>query len=126
MKVGDKIRFFRKKQKLTQKELARKAGLAEITIRQYESGLYEPKFDTAKKIAVALEISVYDLMEWDNVELTKEVEFIEQAAQIGGSTYEMNLAFARLNEDGKQKALAYIEDLLQIDAYCLDEGQEDK
>lgn len=127
MNTGERIRFFRKKVKLTQKELAQKAGLAEITIRQYESGRYEPKFDTAKRIAAALEVSVYDLMDWDErydvAEMVRGAEFLDHAAQIGGSVYDLNFAFFRLNEVGQQKVLAYIEDLLLIDAYTVPENE---
>ncbi len=113
---------------MTQKQLAEKANLAEITIRQYEGGLYEPKSESAGRIAEALGISIADLMGWDErydvAKMAREVEFIDHAAQIGGSIYDFNIAFARLNEAGQQKALAYIEDLLQIDAYTLPENEK--
>ncbi len=52
--IGENIRKFRKKANLTQKELAEKCGLAEITIRQYETGKRTPKTEILAKIADAL------------------------------------------------------------------------
>lgn len=60
--VGKNIRRFRKEAGLTQKQLAEKTGIAEITIRQYESGKYKPKIDKLIKIADALNIPYYWLV----------------------------------------------------------------
>lgn len=60
--IGGNIRKFRKKAKLTQKELAEKCGLAEITIRQYETGKREPRFNQQKLICSALGITLSDLL----------------------------------------------------------------
>ena len=61
MSISENIRFFRKEANLTQKDLARKCGLAEITVRQYESGKREPRSSQLAKIAGALNISAVDL-----------------------------------------------------------------
>lgn len=61
--IGNKIKQFRKEKGLTQKELAAKLGVAEITIRKYESGDREPKLDQLEKIASALDIEFLDLMD---------------------------------------------------------------
>lgn len=60
--IGENIRKFRKKANLTQKELAEKCGLAEITIRQYETGKREPRFNQQKLICSALGITLSDLL----------------------------------------------------------------
>ena len=118
MTTGERIRKYRKAAHLTQKELAKKVNLAEITIRQYEGNLYEPKQEAAKRIASVLGVSISDLMGWDEeidvTRLSKEVKTIEL-------TETMNNAFSRLNPAGQQKAVEYVNDLLQIDAYRLEE-----
>ena len=43
---------------LTQKELAEKAGIATITLQQYERNKREPRKEVLSKIAVALNIPV--------------------------------------------------------------------
>ena len=43
--IGAKIREFRKARGMTQKELGEKSGIAEPTIRRYELGKLNPKFE---------------------------------------------------------------------------------
>ena len=47
--IGAKIRELRKARGLTQKELGERAGIAEPTIRRYELGKLNPKFETVQK-----------------------------------------------------------------------------
>ncbi|GLB33026.1 hypothetical protein LAD12857_49490 [Lacrimispora amygdalina] len=56
MNPGEKIQELRKEKGLTQAELAKKAGLSEISIRKYEKGDRKPKIETLRCIAGALEI----------------------------------------------------------------------
>lgn len=63
MTIGDKIKDSRKKQKITQKRLAEMTGIAEITIRQYELGKYNPKIDNLKKISSALNINIGEFLD---------------------------------------------------------------
>lgn len=61
--TGKNIRSLRKKAGLTQKELAKKAGINEVTVRSYEAGKYAPKIETLKKLATALNCEVSDIDE---------------------------------------------------------------
>lgn len=56
MTIGESIRKARNDMGLTQSELARRVGLATVTIRQYENGSREPRLDTIKQIATALDV----------------------------------------------------------------------
>lgn len=58
MATGDRIRSIRKSRNLTQKQLGELAGIAEPTIRRYELGKLNPKYETLVKIAAALKTSV--------------------------------------------------------------------
>ena len=51
MSLSTTLRELRKKHNLTQKQLGELSGTSEITIRQYESGKYNPKMETLQKIA---------------------------------------------------------------------------
>lgn len=67
MLVGDRIKEIRKEKHLTQKELGEKLGVSYQMIAQYENGKRNPKPETLKKIADALEVPVsslgfYDMM----------------------------------------------------------------
>lgn len=56
MTIGESIRKARNDMGLTQSELARRVGLATVTIRQYENGSREPRLNTIKQIAAALNV----------------------------------------------------------------------
>jgi len=59
--IGNRIKKYRKNIHMTQKELAKKIGCAEMTISQYERGLYSPKIDARIAIAKALGVEYVDL-----------------------------------------------------------------
>ena len=57
MTIGTRIRETRKARGLTQKALGELAGIAEPTIRKYESDRLHPKFETLEKLAAPLEVT---------------------------------------------------------------------
>lgn len=63
MPTGFKIKDIRIKKGLTQKQLGEKCGMYESQIRKYENGKANPKMETLRKIAVALECNVSDLLD---------------------------------------------------------------
>ena len=60
--IGDKIRYYRKEKGWTQKQLGEACGINESNLRKYELGKQNPKLDTLTKIAEALGVSVYALI----------------------------------------------------------------
>lgn len=56
--VGARIRDERKKHKLTQEQLAAKAGLQQAHVSRIESGVHSPNRKTMKKIAKALGLPI--------------------------------------------------------------------
>lgn len=56
MTIGERIYYCRIENKMTQKQPAEKAGMADSAIRKYESGRVTPKFDTLNRIAAALDV----------------------------------------------------------------------
>ncbi|QIB68566.1 helix-turn-helix transcriptional regulator [Aminipila butyrica] len=62
MTIGSKIKFYRNRLRLTQKELAKQTGLSENAIQKYEQGARIPKMSNLKKISKALDISVDTLI----------------------------------------------------------------
>ena len=61
-KLGQRIRKLRKQQKLSQTELAEKAGVALMTISRIERGEHDPHVRTLVRIARALGVSTISLM----------------------------------------------------------------
>lgn len=61
MEVGDirgMLAIARKAHGITQKELAERCGLAEVTIRQYETGRRFPNTETLKRITKELHVKI--------------------------------------------------------------------
>lgn len=63
MEIGEKIRLRRAKLKMTQVDLARKAGIKQPTISAIENGVNKPAIDTIILIAHALNCDVSDLVD---------------------------------------------------------------
>lgn len=74
MTTGELIRQKRKQAGLTQRELGERAGIAEPTIRKYESNRLNPKPATLKKIASALGVEWYELLSDDSEEQVEVVK----------------------------------------------------
>ena len=61
--LSENIKKYRKKLKLTQEGLSRKADISYNTVIKLESeGITDPRMETLKKIAKALNISIDDLV----------------------------------------------------------------
>lgn len=58
MKFSDKVFYLRKKNKLTQTELAEKTHVKQSTIQAYESGRAKPMMNTAIQLADALGVEL--------------------------------------------------------------------
>lgn len=66
MSIGENIHNLRKKAGFTQKQLAEKVGVNEVTIRSYEAKKYNPKINTLAKLCVALDCKITDLIDEDS------------------------------------------------------------
>ena len=141
-----KIQILRKKNGLSQAELARRAGISEISIRKYESGDRTPKIQTLSKIAEALHVPLYELYddcdkirfnpqappvgmirigEGENAILVDAIEFqhtFNNIVQKCCPNQASNLLekFYQLNSKGKDKAIEQLALLTQIPEYKID------
>lgn len=62
IKVGDNVKKYRKESGLTQQELANQSGVSIATIKTCETNKNTPKYNTLKKIASVLNVSVNKLL----------------------------------------------------------------
>lgn len=69
MDIGQKIKELRKKQGMSQKDLADKLGITPVLISQYENGKRNPKLETLQKIADALEVDISELSDSLNIKI---------------------------------------------------------
>ena len=61
--LAENIKKYRKRLKLTQEALSRKAGISYNTIIKLESrGIVDPRMETLKKLASAFNVSIDELM----------------------------------------------------------------
>ena len=65
--LGERLKFFREARKLTQKELAKLAGISQATIAHIEKKSKDPSVDTLKRLADALDAHVATLFAADEV-----------------------------------------------------------
>lgn len=122
MNSGDRIRAARKDRKLTQKQLGELCGIAEPTIRRYELGKLNPKYETLQRIADALDIHIYALLGEDERHVFSLGEFEggmsefmrsrEQGYTFSKKEQRMIAAFSKMDDEGQEKAADYVEDIL--------------
>ncbi len=72
MTIGIQIRHFRKKQGVTQAELAKKVGVKQYSITRWEKGHNSPTPEVLAKIAQALKVAVGDLYEVNGKDVAAE------------------------------------------------------
>lgn len=81
MSIGESIRNLRKKAGFTQKQLAAKVGVNEVTIRSYEAEKYNPKMNTLTKLCVALDCKITDLIDEDSQKYYRMFDYTEENKQ---------------------------------------------
>lgn len=67
MTTGKRIRNARRAKGWTQKELAKRLDLATGTVQQYELGKRNPSLEMLRKIAEALDVTIPDFIDIDDV-----------------------------------------------------------
>lgn len=63
MSIGDRIRHYRIRTGITQAELAELAGVHPVSVRKYETNKMIPQLPQLEKIAKAMGVRTYDLLE---------------------------------------------------------------
>ena len=61
--IGERVVSVRKDKNLRQNELARRAGMSAAQLCQIENGRVRPTFDMVERLATALDITIYELIE---------------------------------------------------------------
>ncbi len=72
IKVGTRIRTLRKERGYTQEQLAFEANMHPAQIGHIERGVQSPTIDTLEKIIKALNVSIQEFFNFDNVSLNNE------------------------------------------------------
>lgn len=132
---GEIIKRIRKWRGLTQKELADKCGISEMSIRRYESGDRAVNFKKWMMICNALDVSLielidetgmdldynkFDIIEWSgNGHVTTAFSDDLRKALTDEELMENRIleSFRKLNFDGQQRAIALVDDLAKVPDY---------
>ena len=131
MTIGAKIKEIRMSRGFTQKKLAEKSGLAEITIRQYENEKREPKIDALIKIASALNVTVISFLdgaiksEDEEKIMAKQIAFEAGlnkgiASALDSGEIDILYLYRKLNSKGKKEAGKRMVELTLIPDYRKD------
>lgn len=72
LKVGSRIRKIRKEKGFTQEQLAFEANMHPAQIGHIERGVQSPTIDTLEKIISALDISIYDFFNFEELSINNE------------------------------------------------------
>ena len=113
MTTGERIRQLRIEHQMTQEELGAKVGVQKAAIYKYENGLIvNLKRSTLEKLAIVLETTPTYLMGMEDSEPSSTVlsELTPQQSALLSS-------FDQLNEEGQQKAVDYVDDLVLTGRY---------
>lgn len=114
--LGNKIRNARIKAGMTQEQLAVALDTTKAAISRYEAGKREPNLELLRKIALATKVTVADLV--DDEYWAHRPEHETKAAFASDPELEILCGlFSQLNEAGRQKALEWLEDLLEVEKY---------
>lgn len=123
MSTGQLIKAARKAAGMTQEDLGEKLGISGSAIAQYETDNRKPKHDTLQRIAAALGIPIYDLLDDKEREMYFEAEVNAEKASVESgykfTTDEKLLVrlFHTLNDDGQGKAIERVGELTEIPRY---------
>ena len=137
MTTGERIKAARKKAGLTQAELASKLGISYVGVSQWENNLRNPKPETLRRIADALDVDWLELYgeptEEDKADLIKVIQSIgmphgpdgsatvaetQQLLRRVGELYgEQSVLLLKLtsimNEEGVDKVIEYTKSIFQ-------------
>lgn len=134
MSVGSKIKETRQKMGITQKELAHRLGTSPQNLAQYENGKRNPKLETIKKIATALNVPIKNFfIEFRDDEYIIDLSTAPETEGIDDylrqiipeyadsidkyKSNAINYLFEKLNDIGQDKAIEQVELLTKIPEY---------
>lgn len=121
MTTGQKIKQYRLKAGLSQKDLGEKLNVSQQMIAQYESDKRAPKLETLEKISDALHIGIGNLLDID----TLSTSISEELYSLYRSENKIRLSalqlliglLEQLNLDGINELVCYANSLAEDDLY---------
>lgn len=103
--ISQKVKYFRKQNKMSQEELSEQAGLGLKYINQLENQNVNLTIHSLEKVIVALNLTPEDFFNFDSLEATTD-----QTDNL--SLKRVNMKLKQLPIDKREKILAIFEDIL--------------
>lgn len=119
-KIGNRIKYIRENQNMTQEELAKKCGYSSrSTINKIELGINDVPYSKINNIAQALNVNPVDVFNWESNEtICEEIKLCEQIQKAyGKDAFELLSTYLTLNNDGKQAAITMLQGLSTNDNF---------
>lgn len=110
MGFKDSLKTARLNAGMTQQSLGEIIGVAKSTITGYEKGNSEPDMGKLQKIIQALKVDANFLFQDEMKIAQSENNFDDHLGKLVNN-------YTQLNEEGKEKVLNYVEDLVEIGKY---------
>lgn len=104
--IAKKIREFRKLKGMTAQDLSKKSGINLSTIKKYETDSRNPKIEQLKIIADALEVSVYEFIDFNINTVGDIVSLLNKIADATPMTF-------KIDEETGKATLAF--DVKEVD-----------
>ena len=89
MTLSERLVSIRKKQGMTQQQVANGAGMPDASLRKYESGRLTPQLETLLRITASLGVSVTDMLEYSESEKRTVLKLEEKYRKIAGELRQM-------------------------------------
>lgn len=140
MTTGQRIKAARKKAGMTQVDLSQKLDIPFQSISQWERDIRNPKYETLQRIAAALDVEPWELMEYDGSirvsppsgqpekplkeSLDGLMSTLEKVSKTFPADDKLNWALPRLTDGGKNKVADYALDLVKISEYRRQDAPE--
>lgn len=106
--IGKNVTKFRGNLSISQRELGRRVGISGQMISKIENNLTNPSMETLKKIAAALECTVYDLT-IDTEEIKNDVRLLESEKHIVALAKKYGFTIEKeYDDDGDGEYLRYV------------------
>lgn len=77
MSIGENIKKYRSEKEISQEKLAIKIDVSSRTLQSYEAGRTAPTIDVIKRIAIALDVPFYKLIENDESLSVEDIQEIK-------------------------------------------------
>lgn len=115
MQFRDKIRQLREEKGLTQKQIADLAGLATVTIQNYELGKREPSFKAIQKLSQVFGVDLTDLANYVDEHERKCLEIVDPVPDLREKELLSN--YHQLNDEGQDYLVMHSRFLLTEERY---------